>query len=368
MMGTDLQHLRSAARLALRGHGGAEPNPMVGCVIVSPRGETVGWGYHRRVGGPHAEVVALGRAGDRARGATLYCTLEPCNHTGRTGPCTEAIIRAGCVRVVIARRDPNPVAAGGIDKLRQSGIAVEVNDRCAEAVMVADPFAHRVRSGLPWVTVKWAQTLDGKIATRTGESQWISCKASRRIVHQERGRVDAILTGIGTVLKDDPTLTAREVRVRRIARRIVIDPRLQTPLDCKLVKSIDIAPLTIVCRADDSQSERAKSLRERGAEVVGIPSSTDELPLAPALRGLVQRFDATHVLVEAGSGVMSRLFQQKLVNDVWVFSAPLLLGDDAAAPAVTGMVANHLTDGVKMRLLATRKRGGDVIARYRVER
>jgi len=169
-------------------------------------------------------------------------------------------------------------------------------------------------------------------------------------------------------LKDNPTLIARQVRIRRIARRVVIDPRLQTPLDCKLVESIDIAPLTIVCRADDLQSDRAKALRERGAEVVGIPSSTDELPLAPALRGLIERFDATHILVEAGRGVMSRLFQQKLVHDVWVFTAPLLLGDDEAAPAVGGMAANHLTDGVRMTLLGTRRRGGDVIARYRVER
>src|SRR5262245_42932667 len=202
----DIAHLRTAARLALRGRGGVEPNPMVGCVIVSapPRSEVVGWGYHRRVGGPHAEIVALRRAGPKARGGTMYCTLEPCSHVGRTPPCTAAIIEARIARVVTARRDPNPIAAGGLDCLRDAGIAIEGTDACEAAIAVSDPFAHRVRSGLPWVIAKWAQTADGKVATRPphNESQWISSEASRMLVHRERGRVDAIVTGIGTVLRD----------------------------------------------------------------------------------------------------------------------------------------------------------------------
>ena len=241
----DLRYLHIAARLALRGHGGTEPNPIVGCLIVSPRDEIVGWGYHRQCGQAHAEVHALGRAGPRAAGATAYITLEPCNHFGRTPPCTEALIKAGVAKVVIARRDPNPIAAGGLDRLREAGIEVVIADDCELAMRITDGFARRVRSGLPWVIAKWAQTLDGRIATGSGESRWISNEASRRMVHRERGRVDAILTGIGTVLSDDPLLTARDVRIRRVARRIVIDPHLKTPLDAKLVQTADRFPTTM---------------------------------------------------------------------------------------------------------------------------
>ena len=160
--------MTAAARLAVRGRGGAEPNPIVGCLIVSAEGAVVGWGYHRRFGGPHAEINALRRAGERARGATAYVTLEPCSHTGKTPPCTEALIAAGIARLVIARRDPNPIAAGGVDRLRGAGIQVDLLGDCEPAIAIADPFAHRVRSGLPWVIAKWAQTVDGRIATRSG--------------------------------------------------------------------------------------------------------------------------------------------------------------------------------------------------------
>ncbi len=363
----EIVFLKMAARLACRGHGGAEPNPMVGCIIVSPAGKVVGWGYHRKCGGAHAEVVALQRASEKARGAVLYCTLEPCDHTGRTGPCTQAIISAGIAKVVIARRDPNPVAAGGMARLQNAGIKVEVNDRCEEAIMVSDPFAHRVRSGLPWVTVKWAQTIDGKIATRAGQSKWISNEASRALVHRERGRVDAILTGIGTVKADDPMLTARGRRVRRIARRIVIDPLLEIPTTAKLVATASAAPTTIVCGepALADRAAHAKLLRDLGVEVVAFPMVNGTIALSPVLRDLARRHDITHVLVEAGTGLMTGLFQQKLVNEAWVFTAPKLLGDDQAQSPMRG-TATQLTDGVNLKLLTLRRRGGDVIARYRV--
>ena len=180
--------LAMAARLAVRGRGGAEPNPMVGCVIVSRAGEIVGWGYHRRCGGPHAEIEALRRAGARAAGATAYVTLEPCNHTGRTGPCSEALIEARVGRVVYARADPGVPAGGGAERLRAAGIDGELCATCADAIAVSDPYVHRVRNGLPWITAKWAQTADGRIATASGESQWISNPASRRLVHRRRGQ------------------------------------------------------------------------------------------------------------------------------------------------------------------------------------
>ncbi|MCI0363709.1 MAG: bifunctional diaminohydroxyphosphoribosylaminopyrimidine deaminase/5-amino-6-(5-phosphoribosylamino)uracil reductase RibD [Phycisphaerales bacterium] len=366
---SDLAYLRMAARLALRGHGGAEPNPLVGCVIVCREGSIVGWGYHRRFGGPHAEVVALQRAGSRARTATLYCTLEPCNHAGKTGPCTEAIIRAGIARVVVARRDPNQLAAGGMERLRSAGIRVDLNEECQPAIAVSDPFVHGVRTGLPWVTVKWAQTVDGKIATRTGASQWISNAASRKLVHRERGRVDAILTGIGTVLRDNPTLTARDVRIRRIARRIVIDPKFRIPLTATLCTTTRIAPTIIVCRNDalEGQPAKAKPARDLGVDLVGFPVEGECLSLPAILRQLAAQWDLSHLLVEAGPGLVSRLFRQRLVNEAWVFIGPLLLGDEQAKSSIVGMTVDELTDGTKLNLARVRRRGDDVILRYRVQ-
>ncbi len=363
----DAEYLRVASRLALRGHGGAEPNPMVGCVIVA-RGEgIVGWGYHRRCGGPHAEVEALRRAGSSARGATAYVTLEPCNHAGRTGPCTEALIQARVARVVYARPDPHPAAGGGAEKLAAAGISAELCDRCPEALGVSDPFVRRVVEGLPWVTVKWAQTLDGRIATRSGESRWISSALSRRLVHRERARVDVIMTGIGTVLADDPMLTARGVRLRRVARRVVIDPRLELPLECRLVQTIHQAPLLVACMEAQIgvQPRRAAELRASGVEVMPVAGTGRELPLERVMRALVKRYEATHVLVEAGPGLVGRLFRQRLVSDAWVFVAPMLLGDEQAPSALRGTSAAALTDAVPLSLTSVRRRGGDVVLRYR---
>ena len=364
----DQHYMAMAARLALRGHGGAEPNPLVGCVIVAPRGEVVGWGYHRRCGGPHAEIVALRRAGDAAAAATIYVTLEPCNHTGRTAPCSEALIAANIARVVFARPDPSPLAGGGANRLRAAGLKADAFDQCFTAIAVSDAYVHRVRHGTPWVVAKWAQTLDGRIATRSGESRWISNTACRQLVHRERGRVDAILTGIGTVRADDPMLTARGVRLRRIARRVVIDPKLDIPLDCQLVTTTDQAPTIIACcetmLADPCS--RAVALRDAGVELIGVPADNAVLRLEQLLRELVARHEITNVLVEAGARLLGRLFAQRLVNEAWVFIAPLLLGDEQALPCVRGLTVDALTDGLALQLRETRQRGGDVMFRYGV--
>ncbi len=366
-----LHKLRRAAMLALRGHGGAEPNPMVGCLIVNDGDETVGWGYHRHFGGPHAEIVALRRARAKAKSATVYCTLEPCNHQGRTGPCSQALIDAGVARVIVARRDPWPVAAGGIERMRAAGIDARVIDECALAVAVSEPFVHRLTTGLPWVTVKWAQTLDGAIALPasrpSSQRRWISNEASRRMVHRERGRVDAILTGIGTVLADDPLLTPRGVRLRRMLRRpgggmpwrIIVDPQLRTPLQSKLVATARENAVAIACDESCMGSDEASRLRALGVGLIGLRTEGHELPLAPLLKQLVAKHDITHVLVEAGQGLMRRLFDQRLVNEAWVFTAPMLAGNDATLPHMRGM-----TDGVQMQLWSERRRGSDVIARH----
>lgn len=365
----DRMHLAHAARLALRGHGGAEPNPMVGCVIVAPGGEVVGWGYHRRCGGPHAEVHALRRAGEQARGATAYITLEPCNHTGRTGPCTQALIDAGIARVVIARPDPHPAAAGGMQRLCTADIDVVVNNACSEAIAVSDPFVHRLATGRPWVIAKWAQTLDGRLATRNADSKWISGERSRRMVHRERGRVDVILTGIGTVIADDPMLNVRHGRARRTARRTVIDPNLRIPLGSQLVATADRLPTTIFCRADaiEHRAEHAAVLQRAGVELIGLDHDAGELSLDAALRELATRHDASTVLVEAGPGLLGRLFQQRLVNEVWMFIAPTLLGDEEALPVVHGMVVNRIADGIALEWIDQRVRDRDLMLRFRID-
>jgi diaminohydroxyphosphoribosylaminopyrimidine deaminase/5-amino-6-(5-phosphoribosylamino)uracil reductase len=365
---SDRDFLASAARLALRGRGGAEPNPMVGCVLVAPDGAIVGWGYHRRCGGPHAEIAALRRSGQRAAGATAYVTLEPCNHTGRTGPCTEALIEAGVKRVVFARTDPGVPAGGGAERLRAAGIEAELSDACPAATEVSAPYVRRVTTGLPWVTAKWAQTIDGRIATRTGESRWISNPASRALVHRRRGQVDAVLTGIGTVVADDPMLTPRAVRTRRTPRRVVFDPGLDLPESCRLVRTAGEAPTVVLCAAREleRQSARAANLRAAGVELLGVSQDDDGL-LAAALRALVARHETTTVLVEAGPGLLGGLFRARLVNTAWVFIAPLLLGDDEALPCVRGLTADHLTDGRTLTLLHTRRRADDVILHYRVD-
>lgn len=364
----DSRYLQMAARLALRGHGGAEPNPLVGCVIVSRAGEVVGWGYHRRYGGPHAEIDALKRAGNRAPDSTVYLTFEPCNHTARTGPCSEALIKAGVRRVVYARDDPSPDASGGAGRLRTADIETQLITNCPAAIAVSDPFVHRIKTGLPWVVAKWAQTLDGRIATRTGESRWISNDRSRRMVHRERGRVDAILTGIGTVLADDPLLTARNVRLRRLAKRVVINPNLAIPLDARIVTSLDQVPTIMVCDEAmlQSQVNKAAQLRDRGVELLGAPAKNGRLELSKALGRLSQRYDVSTVLVEAGAGLLGELFQQRLVNEAWVFVAPTLWGDEQAHPCLRGFTVDGVTAGIRLTLQDVRVRSGDVVLRYRV--
>jgi len=365
----DNRYLSMAARLALRGHGGAEPNPLVGCVIVDDaRDSIVGWGCHRVCGGPHAEVEALRRAGSNASGATVYLTLEPCNHIGRTGPCSEALIEAGIGRVVYARAEPDAVAGGGAGRLREAGIDVTLEPGCRAAVEVSDPFVRRIASGLPWVVAKWAQTLDGRIATRAGESRWISNTASRRLVHRKRGCVDAILTGLGTVQADDPMLTARGVSRRRVARRVVIEPALEIAADCRLVATAAETPTVVACGADRlaADTDRVRALTDAGVEIIAVPRTGTELPLDDVLRELVLRHQTTHIMVEAGAGLLGRLFRDGLVNEAWVFVAPLLFGDEQALPCVRGLTVATLTDGCPLELWNVRRRGDDVVLRYGV--
>ena len=359
----DRHWLNLAARAASRSHGLVSPNPPVGCAIVSVQGQLIALGRHRRCGEAHAEVNALMIAGDAARSGTAFVTLEPCTHSGRTGPCTQALIEAGIARVVIGAADPAPHAHGGADVLRGAGIAVDLVDH-QPSLDLSAPHRKRHLDGRPWVRCKWAQSLDGHVVTRTGESMWISNTTSRRLVHRERGRVDAVLTGIGTVLADDCRLTVRDVPARRTPMRVVIDRDLQTPTDSALVQTIAQAPLILVARPD-AEASRRDALAAAGAHILDSPAHTDgTFDLKQVLRELWMRFDVGEVLVESGPRLMHSLMAAHLIDELAVFIAPRVLGKEDAMPGFKELAPPKLTDGNDMRLIGVHRRNGDLLLRY----
>lgn len=362
-----------AARLALRGAGRAEPNPLVGCVLVRDGG-IIGLGHHRRDGGPHAEAHALldvTRRGFSPAGATAYVTLEPCAADGRQPSCAHALVAARVARVVYARPDPHPKKGGGAAVLRAAGIACEQSDASPLARGVGAPFAKRVTKGLPWVIAKWAQTIDGRVATRTGESKWISGELARARVHRLRGRVDAIVTGIGTVLADDPLLTARGVRPRRTAMRVVADTDLDLPARSQLVRTARDIPTLVACDSTVASSEvfeaRRRTLQDSGVLVLGIPSvgGSRGIDLRELLQALARAHRVSTVLVEAGPGILGAMLEQDLIDEAVVYVAPMVLGDDLAKAAAAGRVAPSLSHGRIFDLWRVRPLGGDVELTYR---
>lgn len=358
----DLALLDRAAHCAVRGHGHVEPNPMVGCIATDMEGEIVAVAHHQRHGGPHAEVLAIEMAGARLRGGTLYVTLEPCSHEGQTGPCTSALLDAGVSRVVIGQRDPNPDASGGAEILRAAGIEVDVLDHEASRLLIA-PHVIRLQQQRPWVLAKWAQTLDGRIATRSGQSRWISSSRSRRMVHRQRGRVDAILTGIGTVMNDDPRLTVRQARTRRTPRRVLVDPGLDIPMESALLATMDEAPLTIAC-LENAPAGRQDALRRSGVDVLALPAHKGRLDLRSMLQLLHSDRGISTILVEAGPGLLSSLLESGCVDEACVFIAPTLLGDDDAIPPLRGRAPDTIDGGLGMVLRQVHRRGEDVLLRY----
>lgn len=330
--------MRRALAIARRGEGFVEPNPMVGAVVLSATGEVVAEGWHERHGGPHAEVAALAAAGERARGATLVVTLEPCCHHGKTPPCTAAIVAAGIARVVVATGDPFPaVAGGGIAALRAAGIAIELGLMEAEARRLTAPFRKLVTTGTPWVIAKWAATRDGRV-TRPGGDRWISSPESRAIVHTLRSRVDAIAVGSGTALADDPLLTARPEQgpaagpAARPLLRIVLDARGRLPSDSRLMRTARESPV-LVAVGTAAPQERIAALEAAGCEVWCSP----EAEPAGRFRGLLAelgRRRLTNLLVEGGPTVFRTLFAADLVDEIWQFTAPTVAGgpDDATMP------------------------------------
>jgi diaminohydroxyphosphoribosylaminopyrimidine deaminase/5-amino-6-(5-phosphoribosylamino)uracil reductase len=329
--------MAQALALAMLGQGAVEPNPMVGCVIVRD-GEIVGQGFHERFGGPHAEANALAEAGDRAAGATVYVTLEPCCHHGKTPPCTQALIRAGVNRVVIAAEDPFAEVGGrGIAELEAADIACDVGSCAAEANWILAPYRKLIALKRPWVIAKWAMTLDGKLATRIGNSQWISSEASRAVVHQLRGRVDAVIVGSGTASADDPLLTARPANLadlKRTATRIVVDSAATLSLDSRLVQTAADVPVMVAC-GEEATTESCQRLADAGVKVFRCEGSTHEARIASLLDELGRR-QMNNVLVEGGSKLLGVLFDARAVDEAHVFVAPKFAGGEAAPSPVGG--------------------------------
>jgi diaminohydroxyphosphoribosylaminopyrimidine deaminase/5-amino-6-(5-phosphoribosylamino)uracil reductase len=325
----DRRHMARAFELARRGEGRVEPNPMVGCVLV--RGSSVvGEGWHRQFGGAHAEVDALQVAGEAARGATAYVTLEPCAHSGKTPPCTRALIQAGVSRVVVASRDPNPgVVGGGLEELSAAGATVESGLMAAEGDSLIAPFRKVVTKGVPWIIAKWAMTLDGKLATHTGDSKWISGEESRAIVHQLRGRVDAIMVGRGTVEADDPLLTARP-KVARTPVRIILDSQASLSPQSQLVRTCRDAPV-LVAASEGAPPENCRRLRECGVEVWQSDASDSSARLGALLEELGRR-QMTNILVEGGSRALGSLLAMHAIDELHVFVAPILIGGPGLSP------------------------------------
>jgi diaminohydroxyphosphoribosylaminopyrimidine deaminase/5-amino-6-(5-phosphoribosylamino)uracil reductase len=353
----DQAWMKRALDLAARGRGAVEPNPMVGAVVV--QGDAlVAEGWHQRYGGPHAEVHALAAAGEAARGATLYVTLEPCCHHGKTPPCTDAMIAAGVGRVVAAMADPFPQVAGrGAELLRRAGVAVEVGLCAAEARRLNAPYLKLLETGRPWVIAKWAMTLDGRIATRTGDSKWISNAASRRVVHELRGRVDGVLVGVGTALADDPLLTARPPGPRT-PTRVVLDSRLRLPLASQLVRTAREAPTLVVTTAL-APGDRRDTLLRGGCEVLLLPHDGERASVAALLDELGRR-RFTNLLVEGGGEVLGSFLDAGAIDEVHVFMAPRLMGGAAARAPVLGRGAERVADLLNLTELRVETLDGDV--------
>ncbi len=361
----DRWHMARALELAARGRGHVEPNPMVGCIIA--RGaELLGEGWHRRFGGPHAEVEALALARERARGATMYVTLEPCCHHGKTPPCTDAILNAGITRVVCAMRDPYPqVAGGGFAKLRAAGVAVEDGMLADDAAALHAPYLKLLTQGMPWVIAKWAMTLDGKIATRTGDSRWISNEASRAIVHEIRGRVDAIVVGRGTAKLDDPLLTARPEGPRR-AVRIVLDSQATLGVDSQLARTARAWPLLMAVSAS-APAERCAALARLGCEILTLSEIDHAARFKELLRELGRR-RMTNVLLEGGAQLLGSAFDEGLVDEAHVFIAPKLSGGADAAAPLAGVGVAEMRQALMLESRVVREVDGDIYVSGRIAR
>lgn len=345
--------MRHAVALAERGRGWVEPNPLVGAIVLDPAGGLVGEGWHQQFGGPHAEVLALARAGALARGGTLVVTLEPCCHSGKTPRCTDAVIASGVQRVVVAMKDPNPVVAGGgLQLLRAAGLELTVGVCESDARALNAPYITLYERGRPWLHAKWAMSLDGRLATATGESKWISGCESRQVVHALRSRVDAVLVGRGTVNADDPMLTSRPPGAR-VPTRVVLSSTGELPTRCRLKETARDVPVIVYTRPEGAA--RLSGWVENGADVVVFESGS---LIGAALADLGRR-RFTNVLVEGGAKLLGTVVDEDLVDEYHVFVGPLVVrGTNALSPV--GGKDGLLVNSPRLELVSVERLGDDV--------
>lgn len=371
-LNSDDDVMRYAIQLARRGEGLVEPNPLVGAVLVDERYRVLAEGFHQRHGEAHAEVHALANfrsqvpdESDRRRllqNATLFVTLEPCCHHGKTPPCSDLLIETGVRRVIVGMSDPFPrVNGGGIQQLREAGLDVHVGLLQDEVERLNAPFIKLVTTGLPYVHAKWAMTLDGKIATRTGESKWISNEDSRAIAHELRGRMDAIIVGAGTAQADDPLLTARPAGPR-VATRVVFDSRAKLSLESQLVQTARAVPVIVVCGSGARYGDVSR-LKQAGVEVL---QAADEQSKLEDLLDEFGRRRMTNVLIEGGMSLLGHAFDRQLIDELHVFIAPKIVGGQEAPSAVGGEGLAHMPQFEQCELLERRPLANDIYLRLRV--
>ncbi len=357
---SDVRYMQRALTIAAGGVGYVSPNPLVGCVIVKDD-SVVGEGYYERYGGPHAEANALRVAGSEARGATLYVTLEPCCHTGKTPPCADAVLQAGVGRVVIAVGDPNPkVAGGGLARLRAAGIEVTLGVCEAEARRLNEAFLHHIQTQRPFVTLKCAITLDGKIATRTGASRWITGAPAREQVHRMRHAADGLLVGSGTALQDDPQLTTRLPGGGGVnPLRIVVDSMLRLPVSSQLAV---VAPdcRTLVATSERASVEKQRQLENQGVEILRLPSYADGRVDMEALLVALGARGVADLLVEGGATLSATLLQRQLANKIVVFVAPKIIGGDGI-DVVAALGVDTMADAFLWHGMTSQNVGEDVM-------
>ena len=363
---TDHEHLARAIELAERGRGRTTPNPLVGAVVVRD-GEVLAEGFHAELGGPHAERAALDACAEDPRGATMYVSLEPCCHTGRTPPFTDAILEAGIARVVVGSDDPTAKASGrGLGILRDEGVEVVVagGELAARARLLNQPFRKHARTGRPFVRFKSAMTLDGKVATRTGDSKWISGETSRRMAHVFRAECDAVAVGIGTALADDPLLTARIDAVARQPRRIVFDSEARLPLDSQLVRGAGVVPLTVVVSRAAPRTA-TDALEAAGAEIL---VATGENEPARVRSALVQLGAAgiTSILLEGGPRLAGAFLDAGEVDELRLFLAPVILGGSAARDPMEGEGVERIADATRALTLHCERVAEDILVTARL--
>ena len=352
-------YMHRALELARKGAGRTSPNPMVGAVVVK-NGRVVGEGFHKKAGSPHAEILALKKAGKKAKGADLYVNLEPCCHHGKTPPCTEAIIAAGIRKVIVGMRDPNKLVSGkGFRQLQQSGIEVVTGILKKECGWLNEIFIKFIRTGRPFVILKTAISLDGKIATSSGESQWITGEKARQRVHEIRDRVDTIVAGAGTILKDDPLLTTRLKKKSAVKHpvRVILDNEFTVPLTAKVFNNAD-SERVLYATADHLPASRKNALTQKGIEILYLKEKKGGVDLKQLMRALGER-ELTSVLIEGGGEVNASALDAGLVDKVMVFVAPILIGGRDAPGPIGGDGMLRLADALKIKNMTLSPVGDD---------